>query len=132
MIRISRPEAKREFQKTPAEIIAGVEEEPGGMKLHEVVRPLNDIAARYEVAALTIAEPMPRLAIKIRNMLSQLPPAEAGRPAGPAGQETAKLKSSCRRFPVFGKGRQRKKGTTGHSGILQHPEIGRASCRERV
>ena len=82
MIRISRPEAKREFQKTPAEIIAGVEEEPGGMKLHEVV----DIAARYEVAALTIAEPMPRLTIKIRNMLSQLPllkpdapPAQPGR-----------------------------------------------------
>ena len=73
MIRISRPEAKREFQKTPAEIIAGVEVEPGGMKLHEVVRPLNDIAARYEVAAL-------------RNMLSQLPllkpdapPAQPGR-----------------------------------------------------
>ena len=77
MIRISRPEAKREFQKTPAEIIAGVEEEPGGMKLHEVVRLINDIAARYEVAALTI---------KIRNMLSQLPllkpdapPAQPGR-----------------------------------------------------
>ena len=52
MIRISRPEAKREFQKTPAEIIAGVEEEPGGMKLHEVVRLINDIAARYEVAAM--------------------------------------------------------------------------------
>ena len=85
MIRISRPEAKREFQKTPAEIIAGVEEEPGGMKLHEVVRLINDIAARYEVAALTI-EPMPRLTIKIRNMLSQLPllkpdapPAQPGR-----------------------------------------------------
>ena len=84
MIRISRPEAKREFQKTPAEII--VEEEPGGMKLHEVVRLINDIAARYEVAALTIAEPMPRLTIKIRNMLSQLPllkpdapPAQPGR-----------------------------------------------------
>lgn len=61
------------------------------MKLHEVVRLINDIAARYEVAALTIAEPMPRLTIKIRNMLSQLPPAEAGRPAGPAGQETEKL-----------------------------------------
>ena len=79
MIRISRPEAKREFQKTPAEIIAGVEEEPGGMKLHEVVRLINDIAA-------TIAEPMPRLTIKIRNMLSQLPllkpdapPAQPGR-----------------------------------------------------
>ena len=56
------------------------------MKLHEVVRLINDIAARYEVAALTIAEPMPRLTIKIRNMLSQLPllkkdapPAQPGR-----------------------------------------------------
>ena len=83
---MSSPKAKRAFQKTPAEIIAGVEVEPGGMKLHEVVRPLNDIAARYEVAALTIAEPMPRLTIKIRNMLSQLPllkpdapPAQPGR-----------------------------------------------------
>ena len=56
------------------------------MKLHEVVRLINDIAARYEVAALTIAEPMPRPTITIRNMLSQrplqkpdAPPAQPGR-----------------------------------------------------
>ena len=51
------------------------------MKLHEVVRLINDIAARYEVAALTIAEPMPRLTIKIRNMLSQLPLLQPDAPA---------------------------------------------------
>lgn len=38
---------------------------------------MNDIAGRYNVAGLTVAEPMPRLAIRLRNMLSHLPlPAE--------------------------------------------------------
>lgn len=57
----------------PAEIIAGVGVEPGGMKIKEVVRVINDIASRYDLVGLTIAEPMPRLAIKIRNMLNKLP-----------------------------------------------------------
>lgn len=57
----------------PAEIIAGVGVEPGGMKIKEVVRVINDIASRYDLVGLTIAEPMPRLAIKIRNMLNELP-----------------------------------------------------------
>lgn len=57
----------------PAEIIAGVGVEPNGMKIKEVVRVINDIASRYDLVGLTIAEPMPRIAIKIRNMLSQLP-----------------------------------------------------------
>lgn len=57
----------------PAEIIAGVGVEPGGMKISEVVRVINDIASQYELVGLTIAEPMPRTAIKIRNMLNQLP-----------------------------------------------------------
>lgn len=57
----------------PAEMIAGVGVEPNGMKINEVVRVINDIASEYEVVALTIAEPMPRIAIKIRNMLQKLP-----------------------------------------------------------
>lgn len=57
----------------PAEIIAGVGVEPGGMKISEVVRVINDIANQYDLVGLTIAEPMPRTAIKIRNMLNQLP-----------------------------------------------------------
>lgn len=57
----------------PVEIIAGVGVDPDGMKIHEVVRVINDIAAQYQLVGLTIAEPMPRIAIKIRNMLNQLP-----------------------------------------------------------
>lgn len=57
----------------PAEIIAGVGVEPDGMKIDEVVRVINDIASEYELVGLTVAEPMPRIAIKIRNMLGRLP-----------------------------------------------------------
>lgn len=57
----------------PAEIIAGVGVEPNGMKINEVVRLINDIASAYDLVGLTIAEPMPRIAIKIRNMLDRLP-----------------------------------------------------------
>lgn len=57
----------------PAEMIAGVGVEPNGMKISEVIRVINDIASAYELIALTVAEPMPRMAIKIRNMLNELP-----------------------------------------------------------
>lgn len=57
----------------PADMIAGVGVEPNGMKINEVVRAINDIASEYDLVGLTVAEPMPRIAIKLRNMLSQLP-----------------------------------------------------------
>lgn len=57
----------------PAEIIAGVGVEPDGMKIKEVIRVINDVAAGYDLVGLTVAEPMPRIAIKIKNMLGQLP-----------------------------------------------------------
>lgn len=58
----------------PADILAAVADGPeGGLKLTEVVRVINDIAATKEVVALTVAEPMPRLAIRLKNMLSNLP-----------------------------------------------------------
>lgn len=57
----------------PADMIAGVGVEPDGMKIEEVVRVINDIAAQYDLVSLTVAEPMPRIAIKIRNMLKRLP-----------------------------------------------------------
>lgn len=57
----------------PAEIIAGVGVEPDGLKMQEAIRLINDIASQYSLIGLTIAEPMPRIAIKIRNMLNQLP-----------------------------------------------------------
>ena len=57
----------------PAEIIAAVGREPEGMKFREVVHVIHDIAAQYDVVGLTIAEPLPQTAIKIKNMLSELP-----------------------------------------------------------
>ena len=43
------------------------------MKTAEVVRVIGDIAATKELVALTVAEPMPRTAVRIRNMLRELP-----------------------------------------------------------
>lgn len=57
----------------PMEIIAAVGTVPNGMKIAEVVRVINDIARDNEIVGLTVAEPMPRTAIRIKNMLSQLP-----------------------------------------------------------
>lgn len=58
----------------PADILAAVADGPeGGLKLNEVVRLINDIAQEKELVALTIAEPMPRLAIRLKQMLSHLP-----------------------------------------------------------
>jgi arginase len=57
----------------PAELIAAVGVDPGGMKIDEVIRVINDMAARYDVVGLTVAEHMPRVAITIKNILNQLP-----------------------------------------------------------
>eukprot|EP01053_Blabericola_migrator_P008571 Blabericola_migrator_1__8570@NODE_4483_length_1132_cov_443_726761_g1345_i4_p1_GENE_NODE_4483_length_1132_cov_443_726761_g1345_i4NODE_4483_length_1132_cov_443_726761_g1345_i4_p1_ORF_typecomplete_len313_score48_78Arginase/PF00491_21/6_1e37GP57/PF17594_2/0_18_NODE_4483_length_1132_cov_443_726761_g1345_i4771015 len=57
----------------PAEIIAAVGTDPNGMKIEQVVRVIKDIAAEKELVALTVAEHMPRVAIKLKKMLSQLP-----------------------------------------------------------
>jgi len=58
----------------PADILAAVADGPaGGLKLNEAVRLINDIAAEKELVALTVAEPMPRLAIRLKAMLADLP-----------------------------------------------------------
>ena len=58
----------------PADILAAVADGPeGGLKLKEAVRIINDIANEFELVALTVAEPMPRLAIRLKQMLSKLP-----------------------------------------------------------
>ena len=54
----------------PAEIIPAVGVCKDGLKMAEVVRIINDVSAAHDVAALTIAEPMPRTTINIRNMLN--------------------------------------------------------------
>ena len=58
----------------PADILAAVADGPeGGLKLNEAVRIINDIAKEFELVALTIVEPMPRIAIRLKRMLSELP-----------------------------------------------------------
>lgn len=57
----------------PAEIIAAVGVVPDGMKVADVVRVINDIASEKELVGLTVAEPMPRIAIRLKSMLAQLP-----------------------------------------------------------
>ena len=58
----------------PADIVAAVADGPeGGLKLKEAVRIINDIANEFELVALTVAEPMPRIAIRLKQMLSELP-----------------------------------------------------------
>lgn len=53
----------------PAEIIPAVGVVKNGSKMAEVVRIINDVTTAYNVDALTVAEPMPRIAINIKNML---------------------------------------------------------------
>lgn len=57
----------------PADLIAAVGVEPNGMKIKEAVRVIKDVSSQYDLVGLTVAEPMPRVAIKLRNMLDQLP-----------------------------------------------------------
>lgn len=57
----------------PNEIIAAVGMVPDGMKTAEVVRVINDVAKEKNLVGLTVAEPMPRTAIILKDMLNQLP-----------------------------------------------------------
>lgn len=57
----------------PNEIIAAVGVVPNGMKIAEVVRIINDVAKEKNLVGLTVAEPMPRTAIILKEMLNQLP-----------------------------------------------------------
>ena len=57
----------------PNEIIAAVGVVPNGMKIAEVVRVINDINNNFDVVGLTVAEPMPRTAIRLKKMLEHLP-----------------------------------------------------------
>lgn len=57
----------------PQEMIAGVSNDPNGLKIDDTIRLINDISSNYDLVGLTIAEPMPRIAIKLRNMMNKLP-----------------------------------------------------------
>ena len=58
----------------PADIVAAVADTTaGGLKLQEVVRIINEIANEFNLVSLTVAEPMPRIAIRLKKMLAELP-----------------------------------------------------------
>lgn len=57
----------------PNEIIAAVGVVPNGIKMDEVARVINDISKEFNLIGLTVAEPVPRTAIKLKNMLNKLP-----------------------------------------------------------
>lgn len=57
----------------PEELIAAAGTEPNGMKIDEVLRVIKDVSKTYDIVGLTIAEHVPRVAIKLKSMLEQLP-----------------------------------------------------------
>lgn len=57
----------------PSEIIPAVGVVKDGLKIDQVVRIINDIAKEKDLVGLTIAEPMPRIAIQLKSMMERLP-----------------------------------------------------------
>ena len=57
----------------PAEIVLAVGPSPGGLKMEQTAQIITEIARQKELVGLTIAEPMPRKAILLKNLLAKLP-----------------------------------------------------------
>ena len=57
----------------PSELIMAVGVPKNGLKIAEVVNLINAINTNYDLVGLSIAEHMPRVAIKLRNMMRELP-----------------------------------------------------------
>ena len=57
----------------PSELAMAVASVPDGLKIAEVVNLINAINANYDLVGLSIAEHLPRVAIKLRNMMRELP-----------------------------------------------------------
>ena len=57
----------------PDEIVAAVGTVPEGLLIDEAVDLINAVASRKDLVGLTVAEPMPRTAIRLRSMLRRLP-----------------------------------------------------------
>jgi arginase len=56
-----------------SKIYLAVGNDPGGFDLQQVCRIINDIANEKQLVGLTVAEYMPRQAIKLQKMLQNLP-----------------------------------------------------------
>ena len=57
----------------PSELIMAVGVVENGLKIAEVANLINAINTNYDLVGLSIAEHMPRVAIKLRNMMRELP-----------------------------------------------------------
>ena len=57
----------------PVDMVAGVGVVDNGLTLRETMRVIRRVARECEVVGMTVAEPMPRLAIRLQAMLRQLP-----------------------------------------------------------
>ena len=57
----------------PSELIMAVGVVENGQKIAEVVKLINAINTNYDLVGLSVAEHMPRVAIKLRNMMRELP-----------------------------------------------------------
>lgn len=57
----------------PSELVMAVGVVENGLKIAEVVNLINAINTNYDLVGLSIAEHMPRVAIKLRNMMRELP-----------------------------------------------------------
>lgn len=57
----------------PSELVMAVGVVENGLKIAEVIKLINDIDKNYDLVGLSIAEHMPRVAIKLRNMMRELP-----------------------------------------------------------
>ncbi len=53
----------------PSELFVAVGRSPDGLKVQQVVDLINGISANFDVVGLTVAEPMPKTAIALRNLL---------------------------------------------------------------
>ncbi len=56
----------------PEDMVAAVGVVPGGPTLDEVIAVINKTTLLKTLAALTIAEPMPRIALRLRDAFSKL------------------------------------------------------------
>lgn len=57
----------------PSELVMAVGVVENGLKIDEVIGLINAINAHYDLVGLSIAEHMPRVAIKLRRMMEKLP-----------------------------------------------------------
>lgn len=57
----------------PSELVMAVGVVENGLKIAEVLNLINAIHANYELVGLSIAEHLPRVAIKLHNMMRELP-----------------------------------------------------------